>query len=134
MADSRPAAYEAAPVAPSAVAVERARPHTTLIGLLALGHFVIDVTQGSLPAVLPFVKQMHALSYAQVAMIVPRNAGMASGLILGFAIGLGGAGVTVLGWVADRWGVPTALWISALTPLVAFVLTRLLPAPHDAPA
>ena len=406
MADSTPTAYEAAAVAPFAVAVERARPHTKLIGLLALGHFVIDVTQASLPAVLPFVKQMHALSYAQVAMIVlagnltssiiqplfgylsdqiarrwilpvsvfvagagmgligltsgytgvlalvvvmglgvaawhpegyktatvvagdrkatalswfslggnvgiavgpplmtflivglgpqgtlgllvpsllvgvlllaalptftrevtapraraksaganmpgamallilvvsvrawaslgfttfvpfyyvdtlgadprlvgvllfvflgsgalgtviggpiadrvgarafmkwvllaalpfgllflvsrgpiafvmlglfggvltssfsvsivlgqaylPRNAGMASGLIVGFAIGLGGAGVTVLGWVADRWGVPTALWISALTPLVAFVLTRLLPAPRDAAA
>ena len=65
---------------------------------------------------------------------LPRHAGMASGLIVGFAIGLGGAGVTVLGWVADRWGVPTALWISALTPLVAFVLTRLLPAPRDATA
>jgi MFS transporter, FSR family, fosmidomycin resistance protein len=407
MADSTPAAYEAAVAAPFAVAVERARPHTKLIGLLALGHFVIDVTQGSLPAVLPFVKQMHALSYAQVAMIVlasnltssliqplfgylsdqiarrwilpvsvfvagagmgligltsgytgvlalvvvmglgvaawhpegyktativagdrkatalswfslggnvgiavgpplmtflivglgphgtlgllvpsllvglllvaalpmfmresiaprtvrtrregvnmpgamallilvvgvrawatlgfttfvpfyyvdvlkadprlvglllfvflgsgalgtviagpiadrvgprafmqwvllaalpfgalfllvsgplafialgifggvltssftvsvvlgqaylPRHAGMASGLIVGFAIGLGGAGVTALGWVADRWGVPTALWISALTPLAAFALTRLLPAPRDAAA
>ena len=407
MADSTPAAYEAAAAAPFAVAVERARPHTKLIGLLALGHFVIDVTQGSLPAVLPFVKQMHALSYAQVAMIVlvanltssliqplfgylsdqiarrwilpvsvfvagagmglvglttgylgvlalvvvmglgvaawhpegyktativaghrkatalswfslggnvgiavgpplmtflivgfgphgtlglllpsllvgsllvaalpvfmresiaprtvrsrregvnmpgamallilmvgvrawatlgfttfvpfyyldvlkadprlvgvllfvflgsgalgtviagpiadrvgprafmqwvllaalpfgvlfllasgplafvalgifgavltssftvsvvlgqaylPRHAGMASGLIVGFAIGLGGAGVTALGWVADRWGVPTALWISALTPLAAFALTRLLPAPRDAAA
>jgi MFS transporter, FSR family, fosmidomycin resistance protein len=65
---------------------------------------------------------------------LPRNAGMASGLIVGFAIGLGGAGVTALGWVADRWGVPVALWISALTPLVAFVLTRLLPAPREATA
>jgi MFS transporter, FSR family, fosmidomycin resistance protein len=65
---------------------------------------------------------------------LPRNAGMASGLIVGFAIGLGGAGVTALGWVADRWGVPTALWISALTPLAAFVLTRLLPAPRVATA
>jgi FSR family fosmidomycin resistance protein-like MFS transporter len=62
---------------------------------------------------------------------LPRNAGMASGLIVGFAIGLGGAGVTALGWVADRWGVPTALWISALTPLAGFVLTRFLPAPRD---
>ena len=35
------------------------------------------------------------------------------GFIVGFAIGLGGAGVTALGWVADHWGVPTALWISA---------------------
>jgi FSR family fosmidomycin resistance protein-like MFS transporter len=65
---------------------------------------------------------------------LPRNTGMASGLIVGFAIGLGGAGVTVLGWVADRWGVPAALWISALTPLVAFVLTRLLPAPRGGAA
>jgi FSR family fosmidomycin resistance protein-like MFS transporter len=65
---------------------------------------------------------------------LPRHAGMASGLIVGFAIGLGGAGVTVLGWVADRWGVPAALWISALMPVVAFALTRLLPAPRDVAA
>ena len=62
---------------------------------------------------------------------LPRNAGMASGLIVGFAIGLGGAGVTALGWVADTWGVPTALWISALMPLVAFAVTRFLPPPRD---
>jgi FSR family fosmidomycin resistance protein-like MFS transporter len=65
---------------------------------------------------------------------LPRHAGMASGLVVGFAIGLGGAGVTVLGRVADHWGVPTALWISALMPLAAFVLTRLLPAPRDVAA
>jgi FSR family fosmidomycin resistance protein-like MFS transporter len=65
---------------------------------------------------------------------LPRHAGMASGLIVGFAIGLGGAGVTVLGWVADRWGVPAALWTSALMPVVAFALTRLLPAPRDVAA
>ena len=65
---------------------------------------------------------------------LPRNAGMASGLIVGFAIGLGGAGVTALGWVADHWGVARALWICALTPLAGFVLTRFLPAPRDLPA
>jgi FSR family fosmidomycin resistance protein-like MFS transporter len=70
MADSKPAAFEATAAAPFANVVERVKPHTKLIGLLALGHFVIDVTQGSLPAVLPFLKEVHALSYAQVAMIV----------------------------------------------------------------
>jgi FSR family fosmidomycin resistance protein-like MFS transporter len=65
---------------------------------------------------------------------LPRHAGMASGLLVGFAIGLGGAGVTALGWVADHWGVPAALWISAMMPLVAFVPTRLLPAPREATA
>jgi MFS transporter, FSR family, fosmidomycin resistance protein len=70
MADSKPAAFEATAAAPFANVVERVKPHTKLIGLLALGHFVIDVTQGSLPALLPFLKELHALSYAQVAMIV----------------------------------------------------------------
>src|SRR5258705_12871082 len=61
---------------------------------------------------------------------LPRNAGMASGLIVGFAIGAGGLGVTALGWVADRYGLPAALWISALTPSLAVAATRLLPAPR----
>jgi len=60
---------------------------------------------------------------------MPRKAGTASGLIVGFAIGAGGLGVTALGWVADRHGVPAALWISALTPLLAFAAARFLPAP-----
>jgi hypothetical protein len=43
-------------------------------------------------------------------------------------------GVTALGWVADRYGLPSALWISALMLLPAFATTRLLPAPriHEA--
>ena len=38
--------------------------------------------------------------------------------------------MTALGWVADRYGLPMALWISALTPLLAFAATRFLPAPR----
>jgi FSR family fosmidomycin resistance protein-like MFS transporter len=65
---------------------------------------------------------------------LPRNAGMASGLIVGFAIGTGGVAVTLLGLAADRYGLPTALWISALMPLVGFVVARFLPAPRVADA
>jgi FSR family fosmidomycin resistance protein-like MFS transporter len=61
---------------------------------------------------------------------LPRNSGTASGLIVGFAIGAGGLGVTALGWIADRYGLPAALWISAAMPLVAFVAARFLPAPR----
>ena len=61
---------------------------------------------------------------------LPRHAGMASGLIVGFAIGTGGVAVTLLGLVADRHGVPAALWISALMPLAGFVAARFLPAPR----
>lgn len=62
---------------------------------------------------------------------LPRNAGMASGLIVGFAIGAGGLGVTFLGWVADHYGLPTALWISALLPAAGFLIALFLPSPRD---
>ena len=61
---------------------------------------------------------------------LPRNTGMASGLIVGFAIGAGGLGVTALGWIADHHGLPAVLWISALLPLAGFVAARFLPAPR----
>jgi FSR family fosmidomycin resistance protein-like MFS transporter len=60
---------------------------------------------------------------------LPRNAGMASGLIVGFAIGTGGLAVTLLGVLADHYGVAVALWISALMPLAGFAASRFLPAP-----
>jgi len=61
---------------------------------------------------------------------MPRNPGMASGLIVGFAIGAGGLGVTALGWVADHWGLMASLWISALIPLGGFALALFLPEPR----
>src|SRR5256885_1097658 len=60
MADSKPAALATAAAVPFPTIVERVRPHAKLIGLLALGHFAVDLTQGSLPAVLPFLKSAHA--------------------------------------------------------------------------
>src|SRR5229473_4119454 len=58
---------------------------------------------------------------------MPRNLGMASGLIVGFAIGAGGVGATALGWVADHWGLASALWISALTPILGCAVSLMLP-------
>jgi len=58
---------------------------------------------------------------------LPRNAGMATGLIVGFASGTAGLGVTLLGWLADRHGPLTALWISALMPLAGFAVAWFLP-------
>jgi FSR family fosmidomycin resistance protein-like MFS transporter len=70
MADSKPVVLGAAGPSLVAEAPERARPHAKLIGLLALGHFVIDANQGALPAILPFLKAAHGLSYAQAGAIV----------------------------------------------------------------
>ena len=60
---------------------------------------------------------------------LPRHPGMASGLIVGFAIGAGGLGASVLGWVADHWGLTTVLGISAGMPLLAFLVALFLPEP-----
>ena len=62
---------------------------------------------------------------------MPRNLGMASGLIVGFAIGAGGVGATALGWVADRWGLSSALWISALMPILGCAVSLALPEPRS---
>jgi FSR family fosmidomycin resistance protein-like MFS transporter len=61
---------------------------------------------------------------------LPRNAGMASGLIVGFAIGTAGVGVTLVGWLADSHGLATALWFTALLPVLGFGAAMLLPAPR----
>lgn len=63
---------------------------------------------------------------------LPRNPGMASGMIVGFAIGTGGLAVTLLGWVADSYGVPAVLWISAGMPLIGFLTALMLPMPRSA--
>jgi len=60
---------------------------------------------------------------------LPKHLGMASGLIVGFAIGTGGIGVAGLGLVADRWGLLTALGLIAVMPLAGFFAARLLPEP-----
>ena len=58
---------------------------------------------------------------------LPGNIGMASGLAVGFAIGLGGVAAVILGAVADSIDLKTALYISAGGPLVALVLAMFLP-------
>jgi len=70
MLDSKQAALATAAASPFATTVERVRPHVALIGLLALGHFVVDLTQGALPAVLPLLQSRHALTYAETGTIV----------------------------------------------------------------
>jgi MFS transporter, FSR family, fosmidomycin resistance protein len=60
--------------------------------------------------------------------LLPGKLGMASGLMVGFAIGTGGLGVTLLGLVADTWGVPTALRTMMVMPIMGFLFCLFLPA------
>jgi len=54
---------------------------------------------------------------------LPRHLAMASGLIVGFSVGAGGMGVTLLGAIADKWGVPLAMKAIILLPVIGFFLT-----------
>ena len=62
---------------------------------------------------------------------LPRNPGMASGLIVGFALGTGGMAVALLGRIADAYGVPAVLWICALLPILGFITATFLPPVHE---
>ena len=59
--------------------------------------------------------------------MMPGYEGMASGLTIGLTIGLGGVGVTGLGYIADLYGVPAVFSIMPLLPLIALLLSTLLP-------
>jgi FSR family fosmidomycin resistance protein-like MFS transporter len=61
---------------------------------------------------------------------LPRRLGMAAGLIVGLAIGTGGIGVTILGWVADHWGLYAALQVVAVLPLAGLAIALCLPEPR----
>ena len=58
--------------------------------------------------------------------LLPNKLGVASGLMTGFAIGTGGIGVTLLGLVADNFGVPVALESIMIRPLVGFILSLIV--------
>ncbi|MDN5344265.1 MAG: transporter, family, fosmidomycin resistance protein [Clostridia bacterium] len=59
--------------------------------------------------------------------IMPQHVGMASGLIIGFAIGVGGLGVFLLGGIADAMGVPFVIQLMAIIPAIAAAFALPLP-------
>ena len=54
--------------------------------------------------------------------ILPKNLGLASGLILGLGFGMGGLGAAVSGWIADMIGLYKTVWILALVPALGSVI------------
>ncbi len=65
--------------------------------------------------------------------LLPQNLGIASGLMVGFAIGTGGIGVTILGVVADHFGVPFALRTIMVLPIAGLILSMALRYPSSSP-
>jgi FSR family fosmidomycin resistance protein-like MFS transporter len=62
-------------------------------------------------------------------LYLPRHVGVASGLSVGLAMGLGGVAAVVLGALADAIDLQTALYVAAAAPAVGCVLCLVLPPP-----
>ncbi|NWG02369.1 MAG: MFS transporter [Syntrophaceae bacterium] len=70
-----------------------------------------------------------ALTTVMGQALLPQHLGIASGMMVGFTISAGGIGVTLLGTIADTWGVPTAIQAIFALPLIAFGLSLLIKYP-----
>jgi FSR family fosmidomycin resistance protein-like MFS transporter len=62
-------------------------------------------------------------------LYLPRHVGMASGLSVGLAMGLGGIAAVVLGALADAVDLETALYVGAAAPAIGCVACLFLPRP-----
>lgn len=88
---------------------------TPALFLLILGHLVTDTTQGALPALLPLLKDLHQLSYAQSGALL-MTMSLTSSVIQ-----------PIFGYLTDRWRlswlVPAGVALSGL----GFGLIGLMP-------
>ncbi|HOP84972.1 MAG TPA: MFS transporter [Syntrophorhabdaceae bacterium] len=66
-------------------------------------------------------------------ILLPKHLAMASGIMVGLTISAGGLGLTLLGAIADRWGVPYAIRTITLLPLFAFLLGLFVKYPQKTP-
>lgn len=70
-----------------------------------------------------------ALTTVMGQATLPQHLGIASGMMVGFTMSAGGVGVTLLGAIADAWGVPMAMKTILILPLVAFGLSLIVKYP-----
>jgi FSR family fosmidomycin resistance protein-like MFS transporter len=79
----------------------------SLVGFLLISSFSVTIVMGQ--------------------VILRNRLGMASGLTMGFVIGMGGIGAGLLGIVADSWGVTTVLKLIVYMPAVGFIPALMIP-------
>ncbi len=63
--------------------------------------------------------------------MLPDNVGMAAGLTIGFSVGMGGFGVTILGFLADLYGLPFVMGVITVLPVAASVIAFKIPIPEE---
>jgi MFS transporter, FSR family, fosmidomycin resistance protein len=104
-----------------------------LIG--AIPFFYLFLSLSGIPAVIALLCfgfclwSTFAVAVAMGHELLPQNVGLASGMMLGLAIGFGGIGVAVSGLVADHYSLGAALGTIPLPIAVAVLLMTLLPYP-----
>jgi FSR family fosmidomycin resistance protein-like MFS transporter len=117
------------------VLVDRFGARTVLVGtqiLLLPLLFVLPVTgPAAATALLGLIGFVTIASFSITIVLgqayLPNRTGLASGITLGLAIGLGGVAATALGVVADAQGLPAVLWVIALLPVPSLLLALTLP-------
>jgi MFS transporter, FSR family, fosmidomycin resistance protein len=97
---------------------------------------LIFITRGMVLFVVLGLLGMIVISSFTVTLVMaqhllPHNLGIASGLMVGLAIGAGGICVTLLGVVADHFGVPFALRSISGLPLIGLILSLMLRYPDQ---
>jgi FSR family fosmidomycin resistance protein-like MFS transporter len=86
------------------------------------------VLAGMLMAGIGFVTVMSfSVSVVMGQEYLPSRLGIASGVTLGLAIGMGGVAAAILGPLADHTGLESAMWVIALLPLASLALALTLP-------
>jgi FSR family fosmidomycin resistance protein-like MFS transporter len=79
-----------------------------------------------------FLWSTFAVAIAMSHELLPGNVGLASGMMMGLAIGFGGLGVAVNGMIADHYSLAAALGTIPLPIAAAVLLMALLPYPWKA--
>jgi FSR family fosmidomycin resistance protein-like MFS transporter len=86
------------------------------------------VLAGALLAALGFVTVMSfSITVIMSQEYLPNRLGIASGVTLGFAIGVGGVAAALLGALADSAGLHTVMWVVAALPVAGLAIALTLP-------
>ncbi len=80
-----------------------------------LSYFLLALAGAAIPA-------SFSVTVVVAQEIIPKNAAMAAGLMLGFGLGLGGLGVGLVGILVEQAGIENAFLLLASLPLLAAIL------------
>ena len=78
-----------------------------------------------------FIIGSNATTIVLAQTMLPNNVGMAAGLTIGFSVGLGGLGVTILGVLADNYGLPFVIHLLTWLSIGATLMTVKIPIPES---